>query len=151
MKSLLSKAHITIFAMVALCITAFSFTSKMGLDSFEIYLNTKLILKQSVNQPLSLRVLQLDKASANDELRIIYKHCTHPGGGTGRNITVKDEKGTVLKKWIFANVDGGDLSMVIPVKELLQLEKNNAQHDLCLHYSSKELSKSEPIAFLHAK
>jgi len=139
------------FALITLSLAALSFTSKMGLDSFEIYLNSTLLLKQSVNQPLNLRVLQLDKAKDNDELRIKYKHCTLPGAGTDRSITLKNEKGTVLKKWTFANTTGSDLSMVIPVKELLQLEKNNTQQDLSLHYSSKELSKSEPIAFLHAK
>ncbi|HWV65229.1 hypothetical protein [Chitinophaga sp.] len=147
-----NRAFITMCMLVALCFTAFSFTPKVGLDSYEIYLNNKLILKQSVNQPLNLRVLQLGQASAGDQLHIIYKHCALEGAGTNRNIILKDEKGNTLKKWSFANATGTDLSMVIPVKELLQLEKMNAAHQLSLHYTARELYKAEEtLAFLHSR
>jgi hypothetical protein len=136
---------------LTLCFTVFSFTTKLGLDSYEIYLNNKLILKQSVKQPLSLRILQLSKANDNDQLRINYKHCTLEGAGTGRTIVLKDEKGNTLKKWAFTNASGSDLSMVIPVKELLQLEKNNADHELSLQYTARELPKGETLAFLRVK
>lgn len=55
------QTFIRVFTLITLCIAAFSFTTKFGLDSFAIYLNDKLVLKQSVNQPLSLRGLQLVK------------------------------------------------------------------------------------------
>lgn len=151
MKLLFSSTPVKVLAIIVLSIATFSFKAKMGLDSFEIYLNNKLVLKQSVNQPLDLRILQLDKANDDDQLRITYKHCSGRGVGTDRSISVKDEKGTVLKKWVFANTAGSDMSMVIPVKEIFQLRKNNTQHDLSLHYSAKELSKSETLAFLHSK
>jgi hypothetical protein len=120
----------------------------VGLDSYEIYLNNRLILKQSVNQPLGLRVLPLNKAGADDELRITYRHCTLEGAGTNRSIVVKDGKGNILKKWTFADASGADWSMIIPVKELLQLEKHNAGSDLRLHYTARELPKGETLAFL---
>lgn len=142
---------IRLFTLMALCFTVFSFTTKLGLDSYEIYLNNKLILKQSVNQPLNLRILQLGQAKSGDQLRISYKHCTLPGAGTDRSIVMKDEKGNTLKKWTFANATGDDVSMVIPVKELLQLEKNNADHNLSLHYAARELPKGQTLAFLHVK
>jgi hypothetical protein len=104
-----------------------------------------------VNQPLSLRILQLGKANDNDQLRINYKHCTLEGAGTDRTIVLKDEKGNTLKKWAFTNASGSDLSMVIPVKELLQLEKNNADHELSLQYTARELPKGETLAFLRVK
>jgi len=144
-------AFIKIFTLITLCLTAFGFTTKFGLDSYEIFLNSKLILKQSVNQPLSLRVLQLNKANDTDQLRINYKHCTLKGAGTNRNIILKDEKGNILKKWAFADATGSDLSMTIPVKELLLLEKSNIRSDLSLHYTAKELSKGETLAFLSVK
>ncbi|MET3877265.1 hypothetical protein [Chitinophaga sp. OAE865] len=147
-----NRAFITICMLTALCFTAFSFTPKVGLDSYEIYLNNKLILKQSVNQPLNLRVLQLSQASSGDQLHIIYKHCSLQGAGTNRSIILKDENGNTLKKWSFANATGSDLSMVIPVKELLQLEKMNAAHHLSLHYTARELYKAEEtLAFLHSR
>lgn len=151
MKPTIKQALIKMFALITLCFSVFSFTTKLGLDSYEIYLNNKLILKQSVNQPLNLRILQLSQANDNDQLRINYKHCTVEGAGTGRTIVLKDEKGNTLKKWVFTNASGSDLSMVIPVKELLQLKKNNADHDLSLQYTARELPKGETLAFLRVK
>jgi len=146
-----SQTLIKLFALIALCFTAFSFTAKLGLDSYEIYLNNKLILKQSVNQPLNLRVLQLDKTNDKDQLRIKYKHCTLEGAGTNRSIVMKDEKGNTLKKWSFDDATGADLSMTISVKELLQLQKDHAQHELSLSYTARELPKGETLALLHLK
>jgi hypothetical protein len=151
MKPTIKKTLIRMFTLITLCFLAFSFTAKLGLDSYEIYLNNKLILKQSVNQSLSLRILQLEQANDNDQLRIHYKHCTLEGAGTGRTIVLKDEKGNTLKKWVFANASGSDLSMIIPVGELLQVEKNNAGHNLSLQYSARELPKGETLAFLRVK
>ncbi|HEX5026999.1 MAG TPA: hypothetical protein VFV68_17080 [Agriterribacter sp.] len=151
MKPIIKQSLVTMFALLTLCFTVFSFTTKSGLDSYEIYLNNKLIMKQYVNQPLNLRVLQLNQARDNDELRINYKHCTMEGAGTDRTIVLKDEEGNTLKKWTFTNASGADLSMVIPVKELLQLEKNNAQHDLSLYYTARELPKGETLALLRIK
>lgn len=148
MKPTIKQALVKMFALITLCFTVFSFTTKLGLDSYEIYLNNKLILKQSVKQPLSLRILQLGQANESDQLRISYKHCTLEGAGTDRTIVLKDEKGNTLKKWSFTNASGSDLSMVIPVKELLQLEKDNADHDLSLQYTARELPKGETLAFL---
>lgn len=146
-----NQAFLKIFTLITLCFTTFGFTTKFGLDSYEIYLNNKLILKQSVNQPLSLRVLQLDKANVNDQLRINYIHCTLKGAGTDRNIVLKDEKGKKLKDWSFANATGSDLNMVISVKELLSLIKNNPNHELSLYYTSKEQTKSQMLASLTVK
>ena len=135
-------------AMNAEKYAGFGFTAKRGLDSYEIYLNNKLILKQTVNQPLNLRMLQLGMAKETDQLRITYTHCQIKGAGTDRSIALKDEKGNTLKKWVFANTTGSDLKMTIVVKELLQLEKKNAKHELSLHYSARELPKGETLGFL---
>lgn len=147
----LNQSFMKLFTLIILCFTTFSFTNNLGLDSYEIYLNNKLILKQSVNQPLRLKVLQLDKANEKDQLRITYKHCTFEGAGTGRNIVLKDEKGNTIKKWSFADATGSDLSMSIPVKELFQLEKMHMNHELSIQYTAKELSKSEMLAALRFK
>lgn len=149
-QSTFKQAFIKIFTLITLSLTAFSFTTKFGLDGYEIYLNNKLILKQYVNQPLSLRVLQLDKANEGDNLRIKYTHCTVKGPGTGRSIVLQDEQGNTLKKWAFADA-ASDYNMTIPVKELLQLEKKNANHELSLHYAARELPKGETLAMLHFK
>lgn len=146
-----NQAFIKMFTLITLFFTIYSFTTKFGLDSYEIYLNNKLILKQTVNQPLSLRVLQLGKAKENDQLHINYIHCMKKGAGTDRSIVLKDEKGNTLKKWVFANTTGSDLTMPIAVKELLQLEKKYANRDLSFHYTARELPKGEMLAFLRLK
>jgi hypothetical protein len=138
------KAFIRLFTLIALSFALFGFTNNLGLD--------KLILKQAVNQPLNLRVLKLHKANSDDQLHIKYRHCTiKDGAGTNRNIILKDEKGNTVKKWVFADATGSDLSMAIAVKELLQLEKNNARHELSLHYTARELPKGEMLAMVRVE
>ena len=114
-----------------------------GVDSYRIYLNSKLILQQYVGQPLKLESLELGAANANDRLVVYYNHC----GATGRSrsISVKDENGNVLKEWKFRdaavknseNVPAEDDAMVIPVKEILELK---AKHPgLTLSYFAQQL------------
>ncbi|MEO6980517.1 MAG: hypothetical protein ABI113_19145 [Mucilaginibacter sp.] len=146
-----NRAFIKVFTLITLSLTAFGFTSKFGLDGYEIYLNNKLILKQYVNRPLSLRVLQLDKANEGDELHIKYTHCANKGPGTGRSLVLEDEQGNTLKKWAFADATGSDFNMTIAVKELLQLKKKNSSHELSLHYSARELPKGEMLGFVRVK
>ncbi|MCD2422560.1 hypothetical protein LQ567_07275 [Niabella pedocola] len=146
-----NRPLLKLFTLVVCCFIVSSFTTKLGLDSYEIYLNNKLLLKQSVNQPLSLRKLQLNKTGENDALRIYYRHCHTPNTGTGRSIAVKDEKGRLLKKWNFPNATGSDQGMTIPVKELQQLERTHLRQELSLCYTAQELSGEEALAFLHFK
>jgi hypothetical protein len=141
-------AFIGLFTLITLSFTAFGFSTKFGLDGYEIYLNSKLILKQYVNQPVNLRVLPLDKANESDELRIRYTHCKKEGPGANRSITLKDEKGNTLKKWAFADAPGSDLNMTVPVKDLLSFKKTNSQHELSLYYTARELPKGEMLALV---
>ncbi|RDC55663.1 hypothetical protein DU508_15430 [Pedobacter chinensis] len=143
-----SHAFIKMFTLITLCFTVFGFTPKFGLDSYEISLNNKLVLKVAVNQPLSSRILQLAGAKQSDQLRINYTHCTTKTGGTSRSIELRGNKGNVLKKWAFADGTHSNETMTIAIKELLLLRKGNAHHDLSLHYASHELPKGETLAFL---
>jgi len=140
------QALMKLFMLVTLCFIAFGFTARTGLDGYEIYLNDKLILKQFVNQPLSLRKLRLDKADQSDQLRIHYRHCTPKGVGTGRSIAIKDQQGKTLKKWEFADSGDSDVGMVIPVKALVQLEKHHSGQDLRLYYAAHEHPEGEMLA-----
>lgn len=147
-KSQFYPGLIRLFLLVNFCFTVFSFTGHFGLDSYEIYLNNKLILKHSVNQPLNLRILKLNEAKPEDQLNIFYKHCTTKGAGSDRTIVVKNEKGNIVKKWVFENTNGTDIKMSISVKELLNLEKANGNHDLTLHYTSREHPKGEMLSLV---
>ena len=114
-----------------------AFTAKAGLDSYSIYLNNKLLVKQYVNQPLSLDNLGLNASNINDRLVIHYSQCNAPNNlGKGRSVLIKDTKGKTVKKWNFADAKNGNTAMVIPVKELLQLEKN-ALSKLSLFYTAE--------------
>lgn len=138
-------------AVLFLCLTMMAFTPMRGLDSYEISLNGKLIMKQYVNQPLNLRMLQLENAQAQDQLSIRYTHCTIKGAGSNRTLVLKDEEGHVLKQWEFANNPGENNPMSIRVGELLQLEKDHKDHRITLNYQAKELPGAELLAFLQLK
>ena len=137
-------AWASVLIIAIICLQAF--TTKAGTESFEIYLNNKLILRQAVTQSFTLQSLQLDKANKNDQLVIYYNHC----GAIGKNraIVIKDDKGNTIKEWKFADATGTDKGMTIPVKELLQLEKNYSQNGLNIVYSSQQLPKGRAIAAL---
>jgi len=140
--STFKQSMLTLCMLIACCLTLSAFTAYRGLDRYEIYLNSKLIMKQYVNAPLNLRMLQLDKANNDDQLRIIYTHCTDKSVGTDRVIAIQDEKGNILKKWTFDNTTK---AMEIPVKELLQVEKQNNSNRLSLHYTAQELHEGDML------
>lgn len=142
---------VKLLALASLCVIAFGFIRPLGLDTYEIYLNKQLIMKNHIKQPLSLRKLPLDKTNANDELRIYYRHCMTPNVGSDRSITIRDDRGNILKKWTFEDATGNDYYMVIPVRELRRVQKDHSSQDLSMHYAAKELAKEETLAFLHFK
>ena len=122
-----------------------SFTAKAGGEGFEIYLNNKLLLWQAVNKPFTLHSLQLDKANKDDQLVIYYHHCGSTG--TDRSLVIKDDKGNTIKEWKFADASGSNnKGMTIPVKELLQLEKNYSQTNLNIVYFSQQLPKGRALS-----
>lgn len=147
MKTQTSKPATAIFwALALLSLCGLGFAPKAGLDSYEIYLNEKLILKQQVNQPLTLRKLQLVEADRKGELRIRYRHCKSPETGIGRVVSVKDEQGNVLRKWEYADTS---VMMTIPVKELLNLERESDGRELALFYTARQHPNGEMLAELN--
>ena len=67
-------------SLIGLCLAAFAFTPKAGLDSYEIYLNDRLLLKHYVNQPLNLGMLQLEKDNAHQQLNMHFTANELPKG-----------------------------------------------------------------------
>ncbi len=94
-----------------------------GADSFKVYLNNKLIHEQWVGQKISLDQLPLDESNLNDKLTFHYSHCGKIG--TDRKLIVKDADGKTIREWKFANAEGKQSGMVVPVKELLQVRQQN--------------------------
>ena len=136
MKYLIFKrALLKPLVLVALSVTVLMNVAFAGVDSYTIYLNNKLVMKQFVTQPLSISSLQLDNAGSNAMLIVHYSHCGVVG--KGRSISIKDEHGTILKEWKFADAEGQDAGMSIPVKEILALQQKNDH--ISLYYSSQQL------------
>lgn len=141
-----------VFTLLTSSFISSGFTSKFGLDKYEVYLNNRLLMRRYVNEPLDLRVLQLEKASPTDYLQISYSHCRkNNGAGTGRSLTLKDENGQALRQWKFADASGNEIKMSLAVKDLQQLATKNAGHQLILYYSSQELNKGEMLAMIRFK
>ena len=127
-----------VFAFFSILLCCAAFKAKAGLDSYEIYLNNKLILKQYVNQPLALDGLGLDQSHINDQLVIYYSQCNAPNKlGKGRSISVKDAEGRMIKTWNFADAKNGKTGMRIPVKELLELQSKKPISKISIYYNAE--------------
>ncbi|MEJ7828311.1 MAG: hypothetical protein WKF91_08955 [Segetibacter sp.] len=137
------------FMLAIISSMVFAVTANAGVDSYSIYLNNKLLFKQSMDKPLTLQSLQLDKANPNDELVIYYTQCNAPNKiGSGRTIVVKDADGKKIKEWKFADVKGSNNAMMIPVKELIALQKKKGASSLALFYNAEKLEKEQKLASL---
>ena len=131
-----------LFGLMAATLMLFSFTSPKGGESFEIYLNGKMIVQQALYSDKSVKSLELTSTSVNDRLDIYYNHC----GQTGKNrtISIKDENGKILKTWKFADASGRS-AMTILLKDIYSLEKTS-QVKFSIFYSSKELPDGRSLA-----
>lgn len=118
-------------------LSAFANQSRAGGIVYEIYLNNQLLLKQAYNKIISGSPdLQLTAANYNDNLRIIFTSC-HATSKT-RSVGIKDENNEVIKKWDFESSASTDLSMTIPVKEILDLQKGKQKSSLRLFFFSPD-------------
>ena len=129
------------FILTALLASLVSFTGFAGGDVYEIYLNNKLVCRESYKQLTGSKELHLDKLNANDRLVIKYSHC----GVTGQNrsIVVKDENDNIIKEWKFADTKNNQSAMQIPVKELLDLNAKNGS--IRLFYSAKQMPEGRML------
>ena|SRR6185312_3532541 len=127
----------------------FTLSAKAGIDSYDIYLNNKLLIHQSMAEPFNLKDLPLTEANAGDKLVIRYTQCNAPDKiGRNRSIFLKDAAGRIVKEWKFKDATGSNAEMVIPVKELLQIRKN-ASGALSLCYAADE-HKGQELAALRS-
>jgi hypothetical protein len=147
MKKIVSVLFAKAIMVIALVTNAYASTP-VGGEHFEVYLNDKLILQQGITSSYQFKNLPLDNATANDKLIIHYRQCRGVIA-KGRSISIKDEKGKVLKEWKFA--DSPESAMVISMKEILQLQKQYASSSFKLCYTSTEFSENRTLASLQLK
>lgn len=134
--------------LLLLLASVFTMSATTGIDSFEIYLNNKLLLRHTMSEPLTLQSLKLTQAKANDELKIRYMQCNAPGKiGKNRKLSIVDEQGRMVKEWKFKDSDDENNAMVIPVKELLA-EQKKSNGKLVLTYTADDFGKAQQLAAL---
>ena len=131
--------------LAAFCTTLFSFSMNKGGDSFEVYLNGKMVFQQYVSMHQGVKSLQLNQSLYNDEVTVYYNHCGKTG--TDRTITIRDTQNKILKAWRFPNEAATPSAMNCKVKEILNLQKNNSG-SLQLYYASREIPEGRLLATL---
>jgi len=145
----LKKALRTIL-LVAAWMAGSNFSAKAGLDSYQIYLNDKLILQQSVRDPLNLSALPITNANINDKLVIYYSQCNAPNKiGKGRSLIIRDAAGNLVKEWKFEDAEGSS-RMEIPVRELLALENKYANNTLTIFYTAQGMNRDQRLISLNS-
>jgi hypothetical protein len=122
----------------------FSYSPKMGSDSFSIYINNALIVEQFVAMNEPVKSINLSKYAANDEVSVRYNHCGHPG--KQRTVVLKDSQGNTLKEWQFQDGKSIKDAMSFKVKEVLAFQDKSGEKNLKLYYFSKELPEGKMLA-----
>jgi hypothetical protein len=141
--------------LTILCVSLFSFTTRLSLElfpcemsaggeGFEIYINNKLVLQQYGKEMNTVKSLELDQQVSNGQLAIRYYHCGRPG--KSRTVTIKDEKGAMLKEWKFGDAKDAAEKICCNVKDIMALPKLKAGQKVKLYYSASELPEGRLLA-----
>lgn len=138
----MKSASIKAWIGMTLCASLFSF-SRIGGEGFTIHLNNKLLLEHHFTSKSVTPSFSLDKNSANGELSIYYNECGQIG--KQRSLTLKDDKGLVLKNWRFVNAEKEHTPMAIQVKDILALTQKTST-TLKLYYNSQRVSDGRLLA-----
>lgn len=115
-----------------------SFSGPNGGDYYKVLLNKKLLIEQYLTQPVSMKTISLTASNKDDQLTVYYSHCGT--AGKTRTVSVRNESGTVLKEWKFA--DSKTLELQLPVKDILNAAKKG---NLFLYYASKEIPSGKQL------
>lgn len=133
------------FFIPVLLLGTIAISAGTGADGFEVHLNNKLLLRHYFNSAVMLKDIDLTGAKATDRLSIRYFSCHNVvENNSGRKITLRDTQGKIVYEWTFKD---GDEAMVIPVKELLAVQKDNSSK-LILYYASEGLTGGQKLAAL---
>ena len=135
------------YSLVLAVVTAlsFSFAPEPGGDSFSIYRNDQLLLKQYVHTDASVKPISLLADSGDDVLKMYYSHCGKIG--TSRKISITDEGKKELVSWSYPNSSGQEHeAMMWKVKDIAALYKKDGKGSLGIVYYSKEIPKGITLA-----
>ncbi|MEO5947192.1 MAG: hypothetical protein ABIP79_10290 [Chitinophagaceae bacterium] len=141
MKSIIIKSMTVLF----ICTSLFGFTSKPGGEGFEILLNNEVVLQQFGNSMNTVKSLRLNQSSQNEKLSIKYFHCGKIG--KNRTITLKNSQDKVLKTFSYKDVSTASSAMMLNVKDILAIKKENG-NSIKLYYAASELANERMLAIL---
>jgi len=131
---------------VALCLALSGFSATSGAHSVQVYLDSKLVVDQYINQKVAAAKINLDLAENPNQLIVKYSECGRTV--TGRKITLKDNDDKMLKEWTFKEPSAGfQESMPCPVKDILAVKPKKG-NTLKLYYSSDDFPEGQQIAYL---
>jgi hypothetical protein len=132
---------IRLLMLVVLTTTFSSFAIPLGMDSYKVYLNDKLLFKQFVHRE-TIQSISLSESAPKDKLTVYYDHCGKIG--TGRTLSLLDGE-QELKEWRFKDTQSESLSgMSCQVAEIKALQRSGKT--IRLMYNSKELSSPIQVA-----
>ncbi|MGZ8537249.1 MAG: hypothetical protein ACXWV9_03250 [Flavisolibacter sp.] len=143
---LFKKPALISVIITGLCIFLFSFSGKRGGDSFQIYVDGKLVVEQYVSIAKGVQSLQLGQLSSKEKIEVYYSHCGKIG--KSRVISIKSADNKTLKVLKFADTEKKSF-MTCQIKEILALQKNKSAK-LNLYYSSKELPEGRLLAVINS-
>jgi hypothetical protein len=139
-----NKRHAVVtFFIAGISTLLFSFSSLMGGDMFEIYVNNNLVVQQHIAETKTVKNLAWNEGNKISEIKIRYSHCGV--AGKNRSIVIKNSQNQVLKKWQFS--DSPDQSMNFKIKDLSALQNSNTA--LYIYYTSKELPDGMLLATIN--
>lgn len=129
--------------LVALCAVLSSFALP-GAHSFQLYVDSKLVVDQYVTRNTTIPKLALDPAERNNEIILKYSECGRTV--SGRTLTIKDEQDKTLKEWHFDGTTSGYKDpMTIDVKDVVALKNKGAMK---LIYTSNDFKEGQQVASL---
>lgn len=146
MKKINPTLWVTTLTVIALSALLFSFSNfPPGAHSFQVYFDGKLMADQNIDSRSEVPKLMLNPAEKHNQLIVKYNECGRTV--SGRIISIKDDKNTVLKQWRFNGATSGYKdAMSCSWKEITTLAKKG--NVLKLYYESKEFHEGQQIAYL---
>lgn len=139
-----NRNRMLLFALSIVLVAPLAAFTLRGGDSFEIYVGKTLAVQQFLHKDKDIKTVDLSTAA--DELKVSFNHCGQTG--TNRTIALK-HKQQVLKEWKFTNIKAGaSPQMVIPVKDILAVQKSLKGKQLSLFYSSDLMKDGMVLATL---
>jgi hypothetical protein len=130
--------------LFALSAVLFSFTTSWGGDSYQIFINKKLVMKEYVHNNTGAKSFAMDKATYDDQVEVYYSHCGQVG--KSRAISIKDENNRLVKELHFDDFTGKNSGMSFKVSDFINWDKRNGVDQLNIYYSSKELNNGRLLA-----